>query len=99
MSWGRITPPAPFLFPARLMKFRFISALVLIAFVLGLMVPAQRSVGRLTRDTKDDLAVSSPYVPGELLVKIKGGAESRAAMTANQIVGATQIEQLGISEW
>jgi len=63
------------------------------------MVSAQRRVGTITRDTKADLAISSPYVPGELLVKIKGGAESRAAMTANQIVGATQVEELGLSNW
>jgi len=56
------------------MKFRLISALLLIAFALGLMVSAQRRVGTITRDTKTYLAISSPYVPGELLVKIKGGA-------------------------
>jgi len=42
---------------------------------------------------------TDPYVPGELLVKVRGGAESPAAMNANELVGATQLEQLGLSDW
>lgn len=81
------------------MKLQVISAFVLVAFVLSLIVSGQRTSDTTYRGSKETPANSSPYVPGELLVKVKGGAESRAAMNANALVGATQVEQLGSQDW
>ncbi len=82
------------------MKLKFISALVLAAFVLAVVVTAQkRSDIQLLRGADVGPVKTDPYVPGELLVKVRGGAESRAALNANELVGAKQLETLGMSDW
>ncbi|MEQ1921901.1 MAG: S8 family serine peptidase [Pyrinomonadaceae bacterium] len=40
-----------------------------------------------------------PYVPGELLVKFKDGAESNFARSVNSIMGTTAVETLGDNNW
>ncbi|MBK7394281.1 MAG: S8 family serine peptidase [Chloracidobacterium sp.] len=40
-----------------------------------------------------------PYVPGELLVKFTGGAESNFARSVNSIMGTTAVETLGDNNW
>src|SRR5213595_859982 len=81
------------------MKLRLISAFVLAAFVLGLIVSAQKRSDTLVPRAEVDPIKTDAYVPGELLVKIRGGAESRAALNANELVGAKQLEQLGMPGW
>jgi subtilisin family serine protease len=81
------------------MKIKFISAFVLAAFVLAMIAAAQKRSDSLLRKAEVEPVKTEPYVPGELLVKIRGGAESRAAANANELVGATQLEQLGMPDW
>jgi len=81
------------------MKIKFISAFVLAAFVLAMIVTAQKRSDSVLRKVEVEPSKTEPYVPGELLVKIRGGAESRAAANANELVGATQLEQLGMPGW
>ena len=72
----------------QLLVLTILSSLVLFSSIIG-----QRSEKGAPLDNK------LPYVPGELLVKFKDGAESNFARSVNSIIGTTAVETLGDSNW
>ena len=70
---------------------RLLVSTVLLALVL---------IGSITGQRKGaPLENKLPYVPGELLVKFAGGAESNFARSVNSIMGTTAVETLGDNNW
>ncbi|MBK8305178.1 MAG: S8 family serine peptidase [Chloracidobacterium sp.] len=66
---------------------------ILLSLVLMGSVTGQRSIKGAPLENK------LPYVPGELLVKFTGGAESNFARSVNSIMGTTAVETLGDNNW
>ncbi|HRI03868.1 MAG TPA: S8 family serine peptidase [Pyrinomonadaceae bacterium] len=76
------------IFSKRLFVLTVLLALVLIGSITG-----QRSEKGAPVENK------LSYVPGELLVKFKDGAESNFARSVNSIMGTTAVETLGDNNW
>lgn len=76
------------IFSKRLLVSTVILSLALIGSIIG-----QR--GGKSEPVENKL----PYVPGELLVKFVGGAESDSARSVNSLIGATAVETLGDNNW
>ncbi len=67
--------------------------MALLALILIGSVTGQRSIKGAPIENK------LPYVPGELLVKFKDGAESNFARSINSLMGTIAVETLGDSNW
>lgn len=66
---------------------------MLLSLILIGPITGQRSIKGAPLENK------LPYVPGELLVKFTGGADSNFARSVNSIMGTTAVETLGDNNW
>jgi subtilisin family serine protease len=73
-------------------KWLIVSTILLSLVLIG-SITGQRSIKGAPLENK------LPYVPGELLVKFKDGAESNFARSINSIMGTTAVETLGDNNW
>ena len=79
----------------RFIPIRLIMLVVALCVSAGSVTAQTRSFGTKTGVTANKV----PYVPGELLVKFRGGSSSKYARSADLAVDATVLEDLGDTGW